>query len=181
MKMLNRQPIDHTASVGHDVKIGYGVVIERDCVVGPGSILGNGVVLRERSVVGNHVVIGHHTVLGGYCYVGDRSLVSTHCSVTRGAIVEEDCFIAMGVIMTNDKIMVHLRRDAVPFELSAPIVRRGARIGAGAILLPGVEIGEEAKIAAGCVVSQDALPRSQYIGVPGRWAGEIGEIERLYK
>jgi UDP-2-acetamido-3-amino-2,3-dideoxy-glucuronate N-acetyltransferase len=63
--------------------------------------------------------------------------------------------------------------------LDAPTLRRACRIGGGALLTPGVEIGEEAFVAAGAVVTRDVPPRTIVMGVPGRPLGEVPEDQLL--
>ena len=85
-------------------------------------------------------------------------------------------FIAPGVLMANDNAMG--RHD--PEEaLAGPILRRRCRIGIGAVLVPGVEIGEEAFVAAGAVVTKDVPPRKLVVGSPARVLRDVPEDELL--
>jgi UDP-2-acetamido-3-amino-2,3-dideoxy-glucuronate N-acetyltransferase len=90
--------------------------------------------------------------------------------------VEDDVFVAPGVITTNDPTA---GRRAPGQELRGPRLRRACRIGAGAVLLPGVEIGEEAFVAAGAVVTADVPARAVVMGVPARVVREVVEGELL--
>jgi UDP-2-acetamido-3-amino-2,3-dideoxy-glucuronate N-acetyltransferase len=74
-------------------------------------------------------------------------------------------FVGPGVITTNDNTMARRGRDA---PLEGPRLRRASRIGGGAIICPGVEVGEEAYVAAGAVVTADVSSHAAVMGVPAR-------------
>jgi UDP-2-acetamido-3-amino-2,3-dideoxy-glucuronate N-acetyltransferase len=91
-------------------------------------------------------------------------------------VVEHDVFVAPGVITTNDPTA---GRRGPGQELRGPTLRRACRIGAGAVLLPGVEVGEEAFVAAGAVVTADVPARAVVMGVPARVVRQVPEEELL--
>ena len=97
--------------------------------------------------------------------IGARVRMQTGAYVTAWSVVEDDVFIAPGVIFTNDPTAGR-RPDGV--ELRGPTLRRGCRIGAGAVLLPGVEVGADAFVAAGAVVTRDVPAGALVMGVPAR-------------
>lgn len=158
---------------------GAGVIIEENCEIGDGSYIGNYCVLRPGTTIGKNTVIGHLTVFEGDCQVGDDCLIHAQCHITAGTIIEDKVFIAPGYIGANDYRMVHLRRDKVPFIRQAPIIRHGARLGIGVLVLPGVIIGRESLIAAGSVVTKHTKPFCYYKGTPAKYIGIIPEEEML--
>jgi len=81
--------------------------------------------------------------------------VQANVYLTQGTIVEQDVFVGPGVRTTNDDTMA--RHDG-SYELRGATLRRACRIGGGAILLPGIEIGEGAFVGAGAVVTRDVPP-----------------------
>ena len=97
--------------------------------------------------------------------------------VTAYCTLEEHVFIAPCVVTTNDNFM---GRTEKRHELrKGPTIRRGARVGAGAVLCPGVEIGEEAFVGAGAVVVKDVQPRVVVVGNPARVLREVPPDELL--
>ena len=97
--------------------------------------------------------------------------------MTAYSTLEEDVFIAPCVSTTNDNFMGRTeKRHALR---KGPTIRRGARIGGAAVLLPGIEIGEEAFVGAGAVVTRDVPPRTVVVGSPARELREVPEDELL--
>jgi UDP-2-acetamido-3-amino-2,3-dideoxy-glucuronate N-acetyltransferase len=90
--------------------------------------------------------------------------------------VEDDVFVGPGAITTNDDTM---SRHAAEMPLRGAILRRACRVGGGAVLTPGVQIGEEAFVAAGAVVTRDVPARTVVMGVPARVVREVPERDLL--
>jgi acetyltransferase-like isoleucine patch superfamily enzyme len=163
--------------------IGDGVRILALAVVFAGTRLGDGVIVgdqacvRERCELGGEVVIGRGVFVENDVFVGERTKVQANAYVTAYSTLEEDVFIAPCVITTNDNFMGRTERR---HELrKGPTIRRGARIGGGAVLLPGIEIGEEAFVGAGAVVLRDVPPRAVVVGNPARQIREVAPEELL--
>ena len=102
--------------------------------------------------------------------------IQTLVYLTGTAVVEDDVFIGPGVMTTNDDTM---NRHPPGVPLRGPVLRRACRIGGGATLTPGVEIGEEAFVAAGSVVTRDVLPRMVVMGVPAHEVRQVGAADLL--
>jgi acetyltransferase-like isoleucine patch superfamily enzyme len=97
--------------------------------------------------------------------------------VTAYSILEDDVFIAPCVVTTNDNFMGRTeQRHALR---KGPTIRRGARIGGGAVLLPGIEVGEEAFVGAGAVVVRNVPPRALVVGNPARQIRDVLDEELL--
>jgi acetyltransferase-like isoleucine patch superfamily enzyme len=163
--------------------IGDGVRILAHAVVFAGTRLGDGVIVgdqacvRERCELGGEVVIGRGVFVENDVFIGERTRVQANAYVTAYSTLEEDVFIAPCVITTNDNFMGRTERR---HELrKGPTIRRGARIGGGAVLLPGIEIGEEAFVGAGAVVLHDVPPRAVVVGNPARQIREVSPEELL--
>ena len=122
--------------------------------------------MRERCELGRDVVVGRGALVENDVVVGARTKVQANAYVTAYSVVEEDVFIAPCVVTTNDNFMG--RTEKRHTLRKGPVIRRGARVGGGAVLLPGVEIGEEAFVGAGAVVLHDVPPRTVVVGNPAR-------------
>jgi UDP-3-O-[3-hydroxymyristoyl] glucosamine N-acyltransferase len=151
--------------VGDEVTICCGAVVYAGARLGNGVIVGDQAQVRERAVVGERSVIGRASCVDFEATVGDRVLIQTAVYVTGGSVVEDDVFIGPGVITTNDNAMGRHPKGA---PLQGPIFRRACRVGGGAVLVPGVEIGEEAFVAAGALVTRDVAARDAVLGLPAR-------------
>ena len=121
-------------------------------------------------------LIGLASVVESDVRVGDRARVQTHVYLTAFTIVEDDAFAGPGVITTNDDTM---SRHGPETPLRGARLRRACRVGGGAVLTPGVEIGEEAFVAAGALVTADVPARAVVMGVPARIVREVAEQDLL--
>jgi acetyltransferase-like isoleucine patch superfamily enzyme len=148
--------------VEEDVSIGTGSVVFAGARIGARSIVGDQAFVRERATLGADTVIGRGSVVENDARIGDRVRINTLVYLTAGTVVEDDVFVAPGVVTTNDNTMTRGMRE----DLHAPILRRACRVGGGAVILPGIEIGEEAFVAAGAVVTRDVEPRGVVMGLP---------------
>ena len=105
-----------------------------------------------------------------------RVRVQTDVYLTAYSVVEDDVFVGPGAMTTNDSTMA---RHGADFSLEGALLRRACRIGGAAVLTPGIEVGEEAFVAAGAVVMRDVPPRAVVMGVPARVVREVGDEDLL--
>jgi acetyltransferase-like isoleucine patch superfamily enzyme len=164
-------------------ELGAGTVVSTGAIVFAGARLGERVVVgdqacvRERVIVGDDVVVGRGSLVENDTTVGARTKIQAMAYVTAYSTIEDDVFIAPCVQTTNDNFMGRTERR---HELvKGPTIRRGARVGGGAVLCPGVEIGEEAFVGAGAVVVKDVPPRVVVVGNPARILRDVPEDELL--
>ena len=140
-------------------------------------ILGDQSCVRERVTIGDDVVLGRGSLIENDTTVGALTKIQAEAYITAYSTLEDNVFIAPCVVTTNDNFMGRTERR---HELVAgPTIRRGARVGGGAILCPGVEIGEEAFVGAGAVVTKDVPPRTIVVGNPARVLREVSADELL--
>ena len=145
--------------------------------LGPGTVVSTGAIVFAGTTIGDDVVIGRGSLVENDTTVGARTKIQADAYVTAYSLLEEDVFIAPCVVTANDNFMGRTeRRHALR---RGPTVRRGARIGAAAVLLPGVEVGEEAFVGAGAVVIRDVAPRAVVVGNPARQIREVPDDEVL--
>jgi acetyltransferase-like isoleucine patch superfamily enzyme len=153
-----------------------GAVVFAGARIGAGAIVGDQAHVRERAVIGEHTVIGRGTAIGVEARIGARVRVQTSAWLTSWTTVEDDVFVGPGVMTMNDDTMSRL---APGTPLRGPILRRACRIGGGVLLTPGVEVGEEAFVAAGAVVTRDVPPRTRVMGMPARASAAVPDEQLL--
>ncbi|HZC31623.1 MAG TPA: acyltransferase [Gaiellaceae bacterium] len=164
-------------------QIGAGTIVSSGAIVFAGSHIGERVILgdqscvRERVRVGDDVVIGRGSLVENDTAIGARTKIQADAYITAYSTVEDDVFIAPCVVTTNDNFMGRTERRHELIE--GPTIRRGARVGGGAILCPAVEIGEEAFVGAGAVVTKDVPPRVVVVGSPARVLRAVADDELL--
>jgi len=164
-------------------EIGDGTIVSTGAIVFAGSRIGARVILgdqscvRERVTVGDDVVIGRGSLVENDTTIGALTKIQAMAYITAYSTLEEQVFIAPCVQTTNDNFMGRTERR---HELiKGPTIRRGARVGGGAVLLPAVEIGEEAFVGAGAVVTKDVPARAVVVGNPARQIREVPDEELL--
>jgi UDP-2-acetamido-3-amino-2,3-dideoxy-glucuronate N-acetyltransferase len=163
-------------SLGPGVTVCAGAVVYAGATIGRDSILGDLCGVRERTTIGANTVIGRGSAVDNDVIIGDRVRVQTSVYVTAFTVIEDDVFVGPGVTTTNDDTMS--RHDA-QYALRGVLLRRACRVGGGAVLVPGVEVGEEAFIAAGAVITRDVPRRGVVMGVPARFAREVPDEDLL--
>ena len=165
------------------LELGAGTVVSTGAVVFAGTTVGERVIVgdqacvRERCSIGDDVVIGRGSLVENDTTVGALTKIQAHAYITAYSLLEDNVFIAPCVITTNDNFMG--RTEKRHELMRGPTIRRGARVGGGAVLLPGIEIGEEAFIGAGAVVVRDVEPRALMVGNPARRLREVPDEELL--
>ncbi|HHT64200.1 MAG: acyltransferase [Bacillota bacterium] len=165
--------------VGADTQIGSGVVISAGVTLAEHVFVGDLASIREKCRIGKYVLIGRGVAIENAVQIGEYTKIQTGAYITAYMEIEDRVFIAPMVVTTNDNYMG--RTEERFKHIKGPTIKRGARIGGGALLLPGVVIEEETFVAAGSVVTKDTKPRTLVKGVPAREYRKVPERELLSK
>jgi acetyltransferase-like isoleucine patch superfamily enzyme len=171
-----REPLP-PLELGADTIVSTGAVVFAGTRIGERVIVGDQACVRERCEVGDEVVIGRGSLVENDTTIGALTKIQAHAYITAYSTLEDNVFIAPCVATTNDNLMgrTELRHELV----RGPTIRRGARVGGAAVLLPGIEVGEEAFVGAGAVVIRDVPARTVVVGNPARQLREVPEEELL--
>ena len=156
------QRISPDVKLGRDVTI-YDFVNLYGCSIGDESRIGPFVEIQKNAVV------------------GARCKISTHCFICEGVTIEDEVFIGHGVMFINDRYprataSGSLQTEA-DWQVIPTVVKRGASVGSGAVIMCGVTIGENALVGAGAVVTHDVPGYAIVAGVPSRMVGDVRQKE----
>jgi acetyltransferase-like isoleucine patch superfamily enzyme len=163
--------------------IGVRAVIRSHTVIYAGNRIGDdfstghGVMLREENQIGHRVSIGTHTVVEHHVVIGDDVRIHSQAFIPEYSVLEEGCWIGPNVVFTN---ALHPLCPKAKQCLKGPTIRRGAKIGANATLLPDVTVGENALVGAGSVVVEDVPAGAVVAGNPARAIKQVSELDCPY-
>jgi acetyltransferase-like isoleucine patch superfamily enzyme len=163
--------------IGAGSAILAGAIVFAGTRLGAGVIVGDQACIRERCELGDEVVVGRGSHVENDTTIGARTRIQANAYITAYSTLEEDVFVAPCVVTTNDNYMGRTERRHA--ERKGPRIRRGARIGGGAVLLPGIEIGAEAFVGAGAVVLEDVPACAVVVGNPARRIRDVPHDELL--
>jgi len=168
-----REIKDYQIVIGRNALIRSGTVIYNGVRIGDNLETGHGVVIREENIIGNNFKIWNNSTIDYGCRIGND--VKIHCNVyvSQFTVIEDGCFLAPGVLLANDP---HPGCKFYKECMQGPVIKRGVKIGMGAIILPFVTIGEEVLIGAGSVVTKDIPPRTVVYGNPARVIKSIDSL-----
>ena len=169
--------VEMGVTIGAGTKVMAGAYISKNVRIGKNCFIGYNTVIRPG------VLIGDNSQVRSLCFVAENVSIGKNCKIIqfsnlcKNLVLEEDVFFGTGVLTYDTKKISHSRNYKPVGE--PPYVCKGARIGSGVKINPGVTIRECTMIDAGSVVTKDTEPYGRYRGSPARWLGEIAEDERI--
>jgi UDP-2-acetamido-3-amino-2,3-dideoxy-glucuronate N-acetyltransferase len=128
------------------------------------------VVILPHAVIGENCNICAHTFIENDVIIGDEVTIKNGVYLWDGIRVEDRVFIGPNVTFTNDK---YPRSKSYPNQFQNTLIKKGASIGAGSIILGGVEIGQNAMIGAGSLVTQNIPSNELWYGSPAKFVRKI--------
>lgn len=152
--------------------------VSPQAVIGEGSRIWHQAQVRERARIGRSCIIGKGVYIDFEVTIGDNAKLQNGCFVYHGATLEDGVFLGPGAILTNDRLPRAINPDGSlksdrDWQVGGILVRRGASVGAGAVVLPGVTIGAFAMVGAGAIVTRDVPDYGLVVGNPARLAGYV--------
>jgi len=166
------------ARIGEGATVAAGAIVNAGADIGEGAVVGDQAQVRERSRVGARAVVGRGSQVDNDVVVGAGCRIQSGCYVTAYSVLEDDVFLGPGVFTYNDNTMARHEPD---YQIVGPTIRRAARVGGAVRILPGIEIGEEAFVATGAVVTRDVPARTVVMGIPARKVGDVSDEELIEK
>jgi len=169
--------LEYNVHVGRKSHIMAGAYISKDVKIGDNCFIGYNTIIRPG------VIIGDNTHIRSLCFVAEGAKIGKNCkiiqlsNICKDCIIEDDVFFGTGVLTYDTKKISH-RRDYKPYG-QPPYICRGARIGSGVRINPGIIIGMCSMIDAASVVTKSTDPYGRYRGFPAIKIGEISEEERI--
>ncbi len=152
--------------------------VSPEAAVGAGTRIWRQAHVREGAVIGEHCNIGKGVYIDTHVRIGARVKIQNHASLFEGLTLEDGVFVGPHVCFTNDEYPRAITPDGQlkrpeDWTITPTMVRYGASIGAAAVVVCGIAIGEFAMIGAGAVVTRDVPPHGLVLGNPARLRGYV--------
>lgn len=163
--------------IGNGVTVGTSAILYANAIIGDDVFIADLATVRERVTIGKKTIIGRGVAIENDCTVGSHCKLETNCYITAYSELSDYVFIAPCVVTTNDNYMARGKERFGKFK--GVTVKRGGRIGANSIILPGKIINEEGMVAAGSLVSKDVEHESLVMGSPAKRYKRVDEAQLL--
>lgn len=163
---ITQEQVMKPAVIGEQCLLGAGIVIYSGCTLGESVLVADLATIREEVEIGAFTIVGRGVAIENKSTIGRYCKLETNAYIAAYSTLEDRVFVAPGVLTSNDNFIGRTEERFKHFK--GVTVRRGGRIGVGAVTLPGVEIGSDAVVAAGALMTRDAEDRMIYAGLPAR-------------
>ena len=163
--------------IGDNCIIGTNVVIYRGCTIGTKVLIADLSTVRENVTVGDFTIVGRGVAIENFCNIGRYVKLETNVYVTAYSDIEDRCFLAPGVVTSNDNYVGRTEERFKHFK--GVILKKGARIGVNATILPGKTVHEDALVAAGALVTSDVPAKKIVVGMPAKVFRDVPEEQLL--
>ena len=157
--------------------IGTSVIIFRGTKIGEHCLIGDLASIREDCTIDDYTIIGSAVTINVNTSIGKHTKIQTGCHITGNMIIEDHVFFGAEVTTMNDTYMG--RTDSLDDKRIGPHIKKGARIGSNATILPKISIGCDAVIGAGSVVIKDVPDAKVVVGVPAKIIKDVQPEHRL--
>ena len=160
--------------------------VSPQAMIGDGTRIWHQVQVREGAYIGGHCILGKGVYVDFDVVIGDNVKIQNGSYLYHGCRVEDGVFIGPGVILTNDKYPRAVNPDGLPksdddWQVGTILVKTGASLGARAVILPDVTIGEHALVGAGAIVTRSVPDHGLVIGNPATLRGFVCRCGRPLK
>lgn len=163
--------------IGSDCIIGTNVVIYRGAEIGKKVLIADLSTVRENVTVGDFTIVGRGVAIENFCKIGRYCKLETNVYITAYSELEDRVFMAPCAATSNDNFVGRTEERFKHFK--GVVVKKGARIGVNATILPGKTIGEDGLIAAGALLTTDCPPRKIMAGIPAKVFRDVPEEQLL--
>ena len=164
-------------TIGNNCLIGANSIIYIGANIAHDVMIADLASIRENTDIGEYTIIGRGVTIENYVSIGKRCKLESNCYITAHSHLYDYVFIAPGVLTSNDNYLGRTEERLI--HIQGVTVKRGGRIGVGAVILPGKIIGEDALVAAGSVVTKDVPARKVVMGMPAKVVRDVPEEQLI--
>ena len=167
---LDREPHDHPLAIGNNALIRSGSIIYAGSQIGDGFQTGHQVTIREKTEIGDHVSVGTLSDVQGNCRIGNYVRLHSNVHIGQLSVIDDFVWIYPYVVLTNDPtppsndfVGVHVHSFAI--------------VATGAIVMPGLDIGQDSLIGAGAIVTKSVEPYAVAVGNPAKTISDVRKVK----
>lgn len=174
---VTKDTLKAPAKIGSGCLVGTGAVIYAGTVVAESCLIADLATVREDVSLGEKTIVGRGACIENQCTVGCRCKIETNAYICAYSKIGDDCFVAPCAVTSNDNYAGRTEKRFSAYK--GAVLKRGARVGAGAVLLPGKEIAEDGFAAAGSVLTKSVGAGQIVAGNPAAVLRDVPEEQLL--